>query len=73
MISTILKAILKFCTTKKLYNVFANLLLKLLYVIYFANALAEIYILIVIFKLGAFFLQIGPNIALFKVKWDVAK
>ena len=36
------------------YNVSANLSLKLLYVIYFTNAFVEIYILIIIFKLGAF-------------------
>ena len=36
------------------YNASANLSLKLLHVIYFTNAFVEIYILIVIFKLGAF-------------------
>ena len=55
------------------YNISANLSLKLLYVIYFINAFVETYILIVIFKLGSFFIQIGPNIALLKVKWAVAK
>ena len=54
------------------YNAFANLSLKLLNAIYFTNAFVEIYFLIVIFKFGAF-VQIGPNIALLKLEWDVAK
>ena len=36
------------------YNTSVNLSLKLLYVIYSTNALVKIYILIIIFKLGAF-------------------
>ena len=55
------------------YTFVNNLLLKLLYAIQFTNAFVEIFILKVIFKLGAFFVQINPNIALDKVKWNVVK
>ena len=46
---------------------------RIRYVIYFTNAVVEIYIIKVILKLGTFFVQIYCTTPLLEVKWDVAK